>query len=590
MIQRLSSDNESFKPLEFGPGLNILLAQKRRGTHERQSRKSVGKTSFVELVHFLFGADAPPNSIFRSQALVDWTFSALVDMDARKVSVARSGAKPSQILVDGPEIESWPVVPRFDLAANRHLLSNEEWKRILGNKWFQLTLSTDHQERFRPSFRSLVSFMARRKESEGFQHPTLHSTKQQPWDQQVSICYLLGLDWTIARRFRLLKNQEKDTKDLQRHVRSGEIGRRLGTSANLRTRLTVAVAHTDRLREQIETFKIVPQYENLEIEANEITEKITGLNADNLVDRNLISALQASFEEEEMQEELEFEDLDKLFGEAGVVLPDFPRRRFEEAKTFHRAIVENRRSHLKDEIASAQERIEERGRLKEKLDERRRQMMDILKSGGALEHYTRLREELGRAEGEVKVFSERLEMANQLENAKSELGIKREKLRKALRNDISERSGIVNEAILGFESLSRSLYERAGSLTISETANGPKFEVHIDSERSAGIKNMQIFCFDLMLTELCVRRGMSPGFLIHDSHIFDGVDERQVAKALQLGAERAESAGFQYIVTLNSDAVPREGFSSGFDISQYFLETRLTDATETGGLFGIRFN
>ena len=29
------------------------------------------------------------------------------------------------------------------------------------------------------------------------------------------------------------------------------------------------------------------------------------------------------------------------------------------------------------------------------------------------------------------------------------------------------------------------------------------------------------------------------------TQLFDGVDERQVAKALQLGAERAEAAGFQ---------------------------------------------
>ena len=81
-----------------------------------------------------------------------------------------------------------------------------------------------------------------------------------------------------------------------------------------------------------------------------------------------------------------------------------------------------------------------------------------------------------------------------------------------------------------------------------------------------------------------------PGFLIHDSHLFAGVDERQVAKALQLGAQRAENAGFQYIVTMNSDSVPTEGFTDGFDVRNHFVETRLTDATETGGLFGIRFN
>ena len=47
---------------------------------------------------------------------------------------------------------------------------------------------------------------------------------------------------------------------------------------------------------------------------------------------------------------------------------------------------------------------------------------------------------------------------------------------------------------------------------------------------SACTTNTIIFCFDLMLADLATRRGLSPGFLIHDSHLFDGVDERQVAK------------------------------------------------------------
>src|SRR3546814_9567131 len=85
----------------------------------------------------------------------------------------------------------------------------------------------------------------------------------------------------------------------------------------------------------------------------------------------------------------------------------------------------------------------------------------------------------------------------------------------------------------------------------SDLAGGPQFEVHIDGQRSKGITNMQIFCFDLMLTEISIRNGRGPRFLIHDSHLFDGVDERQVAKALQLGAERAQADGFQYIVTMN---------------------------------------
>jgi uncharacterized protein YydD (DUF2326 family) len=99
---------------------------------------------------------------------------------------------------------------------------------------------------------------------------------------------------------------------------------------------------------------------------------------------------------------------------------------------------------------------------------------------------------------------------------------------------------------------------------------------------------MQIFCFDMMLMQLCTNRGIGPRFLVHDSHLFDGVDERQAAKALQVGAELADALGFQYIVTMNSDDLQKTK-SVGFDFDKYLQDVKLTDAQETGGLFGFRF-
>uniref|UniRef100_UPI00249A6215 DUF2326 domain-containing protein n=1 Tax=Pseudomonas sp. PS01302 TaxID=2991438 RepID=UPI00249A6215 len=145
------------------------------------------------------------------------------------------------------------------------------------------------------------------------------------------------------------------------------------------------------------------------------------------------------------------------------------------------------------------------------------------------------------------------------------------------------------EPLLGQFSVSgNSLYESAGSMTIDETSNGPVFKFPMQGQRSKGIKNMQIFCFDMMLMRLCISRQIGPGFLIHDSHLFDGVDGRQVISALRLGSEIAQELGFQYIVTMNEDDAFKETLD-GFDLNGYVLPKRLTDATEDGGLFGIRF-
>jgi uncharacterized protein YydD (DUF2326 family) len=587
MIRRFGSDLVSFKTLALKPGLNILLADKSEGANDRQSRNGAGKTSFVELVHFLFGADARKESIFRSDALMEWTFDVAVDVAGEAIAAARSGAKPSRLLINGP-VETWPIPPRFDAAAGLYELSNESWKANLGKFWFDLPLSAgDEAERFQPSFRSLFSYFARRQLSGGFQQPMQHSAMQQAWDQQVSICYLLGLDWTIPGKFQELRGQEKVAQELRKAARSGDLGRYFGKAADLRTRLTIAEARAVRLRQQLASFEVVPEYKELEREANAITREIDALNVENVMDGDLLQQLRASLGEEDAPD---LGDVTKLYAEAGVVLPDMIRRRFDEVERFHRTIIENRRAHLSAEITSAEARIVERDQRTAERDRRRRQIMSVLSSGGALEHYTNLREEAGRAEAEVEGLRQRLETAERIESTKAELDIERANLTKALRDDLHERDATLREAILAFEALSESLYEKAGSLTIAETGSGPQFDVHIDGQRSKGITNMQIFCFDLMLTEISLKQGRGPGFLLHDSHLFDGVDERQVAKALQLGAERAEATGFQYIVTMNSDALPEEGFKPGFNIRDHVLDTKLTDATDTGGLFGLPFN
>jgi uncharacterized protein YydD (DUF2326 family) len=390
----------------------------------------------------------------------------------------------------------------------------------------------------------------------------------------------------LPQRFRELSAKEKVTKELRKAAKSGELGQYFGRAADLRTRLTVVEAHTKRLREQLDSFQVVPEYKELEREANDLTRAIDTRNTDNVLDGDLIRQLRGSLEEEATPG---LNDMTDLYAEVGVVMPELVRKRFDEVEQFHRTILENRRSHLAAEIAAAEARIVERDRLSLEQDRRRRQIMGILCSGGALEHYTSLREELGRMEAELQSVRQRLQTAETIESTKTEIDIERAQLRKALRDDIHERAVVVREAILTFEQLSESLYERAGSLTIADSASGPTFDVHIDGQRSKGITNMQIFCFDMMLMEICQKQRRGPGFLIHDSHLFDGVDERQVAKALQLGAERAEASGFQYIVTMNSDALPRDGFRSKFQIRDFVLDTVLTDATETGGLFGLRF-
>ena len=584
MIHQLNSTLESFKELNFRSGLNILLADKTIDSSDRQSRNSAGKTSVIELIHFLCGARADTTSIFRSHSLSSYSFSLTMDFAGQPITASRSGGTPNNVAIDG-QIEYTPTnATLFDSEAHL-LLSNDDWKQLLATEWFHLPVEEAEEDSY-PSFRSLFSMCVRRQQAGGFLTPTKYFTRQSTIEEQKTIAYLIGLDWTITNQFEKLKVEEKAAKDLRKAMRSGEFGREFGSVAELRSRLTVSEARTRRLHDQIESFEVIPEYRVLEREATDLTLQINSCNTENIADLELIRELDLALQQEELPLS---EDLNQLYDEVGIVLPELARKRLDDVMVFHDRIVQNRRSHLTSELDAARLRIQKREVETHTASSRRAQIMAILESGGALDHFAQLQGELSRTEAEVQGLRERLQTGERLERTLSQLKIDRTLLQQALRDDLLERHALIDEAVLLFAELSNELYEQEGSLLISATPLGPKFETHIAGERSRGITNMQMFCFDLMLAILGMQQHKWPGFLIHDSHLFDGVDERQVARALQLGAHVSAEYDFEYIVTLNSDAIPSEGFDVGFDIEDYILDVRLSDSLETGGLFGFRF-
>lgn len=89
-------------------------------------------------------------------------------------------------------------------------------------------------------------------------------------------------------------------------------------------------------------------------------------------------------------------DVDRLYAEAGIVLPDSVARRFDEVRRFHASIVDNRRSHLSGEVRAAERRIAERERKQAELDQHRARIVALLRAHGALEQLTQLQSELSR--------------------------------------------------------------------------------------------------------------------------------------------------------------------------------------------------
>lgn len=583
MIHAVRCNQSSFKEVQFRPGFNVILADRTEVSGMKDSRNGLGKSTLIEIIHFCLGANLPQAKGLGSKNLRSWSFTLELTLANQAITVTRSTDEPSKVVIEG-DTTSWSLQPKEK--EGQRVLSIKDWNKVLGTLMFGLPRDYE-DKKFQPSFRSLISYFIRRGR-DAFSTPFEHYRKQIEWDKQVNNAFLLGLAWEDARDLQLLKDEQKLLSELNKLKKSTEIGVVTGIFGSLGELEALKVQVESQLRERKETlnnFRVAPQYHELEENANRLTLEIHEASNKNFTDHKLLEFSQLSLEAEN---ERLTNDVIGIYKKAEIELPGLVIRRLEEVETFHRQLIENRREFLLTEIHRLRSDIFSREHLIREKTEERAVLLEVLQTHGALEEHTKLQELYLETVADLNELNKRIEELKKFEEGKSALKIEKERLLQRMRRDYEERHIQVERAIDLFNTNSRFLYNVPGTLIIDVGDNGFRFRVDIRRDGSEGIGNMKIFCYDLMLAQIWSERNPSPRLLIHDSTIFDGVDERQVALALELVDRESRRCGFQYICTLNSDMIPRSEFSSDFDFDS-FVRLRLTDADDEGGLLGIRF-
>ena len=198
-------------------------------------------------------------------------------------------------------------------------------------------------------------------------------------------------------------------------------------------------------------------------------------------------------------------DLVQLYKEErGSRLNSETPERYEEVEEFHRAVVSNRRDHLQAEAKDAQLRIDERGRHVAELSLRRNELLEVINSGGALAQYRKLDNQMASVRSEFQATQRQLELAEKLDTMRSDLKVQRAEAERRISQDLVERKSIVEEAALIFDDISQRLYDQPAIFDIVADKEGLNFKIEAPEIASDGIKQVQIFTFDLTLATLCV--------------------------------------------------------------------------------------
>lgn len=563
-LHELGASDSRFKQLKFHQGMNILLADKTSDSTLGDSRNGAGKTSFVRILRYLLGGRI--DGSLKAKSLSNYTFWAKLEIaSAAEVSHVRRPVSPqTKVYVDGTEIKV------------------EDWKHKLSSM-FNLSEAGG-----RPTVGQLVGQLLR----DFFSDPLKTYHVESGWESGTRIGFFLGFSPEILSKAGEVTALEKNKKALKKAISAGAFGTANSNEPELRARLARTREKRTRLESNLSGFRVDEQYTEHQDEADRLTQTIRELNDESLSlqsrkrDLELARAeVGPAVEGTELARQLE-----SLYAEIGIVLPGAVARRFSEVTEFYSSVVRNRQMFLESELLTVKQRLADANSQRQALDQRRARVMNLLNESMALETFRTAERELVELDATVANLEQRLELVQSVSDTGLRLRAMKSEAEASMRTEIADRELHLEAAIVLFQRLGEEIYnDRNVSLLIEATQEGVlKVVPKIDGDASAGILGVKTFLLDMVCAVTAIQLGRAPRILVHDSQLFDSMDDRQLASCLNIGARLADDVGFQYVVTLNSDRL-LAAESEGFDRSDYVIQPVLTDTGDEGGLFGFRF-
>ncbi len=572
MIHGIYSNKPSFKSVQFEKGLNVVVADRDAHSDSQKTVNSRGKSTLVSIINFCLGSDAARSSICIDD-LKEWSFTIDITLLKERVRATRKTDNPKHIFFDR-EIKGWSIIPELDEETNTYVLTLEKWKELLGLALFSIPKTS------KISMRSMLSYFIR-SSNEAYTTPLKFFAAQANNVAHIYNTFFVGLNSQYAEKWTALYKKDKQLKDLDRMIKEGLYE----TQGVLEAKKVALEQELEKGRKILSNFKVHEQYKDIQVKANKLTSEVHQQANQNILDNQKLRHYKNAIVEEKVPEKIK---LEKIYKEAGLVFHNAIKKTLEEANLFHEKIISNRASFLGSEITQIENNISKHELLIKKLTDERSECMEILKTHGALEEYSLLQEQHTKIVGKVENIKKSIEDIKDKKLKRKDIQLDRLELDKKATIDYEEKRAFWEQSIKLFNETATALYGVPGEFVINISDKGYHFDVDIPGGRGGGIGKMKTFCYDLMIICMQVILGRNIDFLVHDSIIYEGVDQRQIAHAIEQVAKKSKEYNFQYIMTINSDMIPHSDFSSEFNFDDY-IKLRLTDEGPEGSLLGIRY-
>jgi uncharacterized protein YydD (DUF2326 family) len=246
----LRANQPTFKTVSFNEtGISIIVGKK-RSEDKKKSYNSIGKSLTISLIHFCLASNRIEDF---EKKLPNWEFELEFKIDEDIYISKRKTGEQNKIYLNEEE------------------MTLDKFRKLLAKEIFFITEPIKNL-----TFRTLISRFIRPYKSSYVSYNNFIN-KEQEYGQLLNNAYLLGLDIVRIERKSELKEEYDKAQDLKNRIEKDEVMRSYFDNTdegNVDIKVVELTTKIKKINKNITEFKIAEDYNNIRLEADNISAEL----------------------------------------------------------------------------------------------------------------------------------------------------------------------------------------------------------------------------------------------------------------------------------------------------------------------------
>ena len=594
-LSRLYSNKpDLFEPVDFVPGLNVVLAEIRLPENRSKDTHNLGKTTLGRLLDFGFLAERHANFfLFKHPDLfIDFVFFLEVKLaDSACVTIRRSVKEPSKI------------------SFKKHEASHQDFTTLSSSKWDHLDMPFEPAREMldslldlrglKPwSYRKGLGYQLRSQDDfrDVFQLRKFIAAHS---DWKPFLAHILGFNAKLID-LHYEKENELKKKESRAQTIKNELGGSIEDISKIEGLLLLKQQEAEKKEKLLDAFDFRSQDKD---QTKQLVEKIdygiATLNDEryslNYNRKKILSSL------EEDQILFNPDEAQRLFNEAGVLFEGQIKKDYEQLIAFNRAITEERRGYLQEELSEIDTRLKRVNTELNTLGKRRSDTLSFLSETDVFNKYKQVSDEVVTLRADITSLERQRSFVHRLQELRADIRILIEEcghLQERIEADVeqqnADKTSLFSSIRLFFSEIVEDVISRKALLSVSPNQLGHlEFKAEILDESGnatsadLGHTYRKLLCiaFDLAVLRAHLDHEF-PRFVYHDG-VFESLDDRKKENLLAVIRRYAE-LGLQPVISLIDSDLPLRGKKESPVFDESEIVVRLHDENDQGRLFKMR--